>query len=303
MARKENFILWLLKKVKNKYFYLSTVIIDKLFPFVYIAHGKKIANNIVTEIAKTSFIVSPIQTLEIIAEMLQSEKPGAYMRFGDGDIFLLTGKNDMLQNVDNNLASEMKEAFSLKGEGLIKTLSIHSDIYGKEKEMFVGNFVQTEKIAHELMLPIFQWFVGYKIFSPVALHYIASYYPEKANEFLRLLKTKACLFIGNTDVPAEVIYKLFGEVQHIKTPSRNAFIAIDEVEQIALEKLQNQNNFGVVVIAMGCSGRILMKRLYKSNNNLFYFDFGSLLDGICNNISRVWLEKVQIDYSILLKGL
>ena len=60
--------------------------------------------------------------------------------------------------------------------------------------------------------------------------------------------------------------------------------------------MENNEKFSVVVIAMGCSGRPLMKRLVKKNFNSYYFDFGSLLDGFNGNISRTWLKLNDIDF-------
>src|SRR4030095_15025233 len=100
------------------------------------------------------------------------------------------------------------------------------------------------------------------------------------------------LFIGNETTPEEIVKKLFGAVKHVKTPAENAYDKIDVIEKEAESILKSQES-GVVIISMGCSGRILMKRLYKKNYDFFFFDFGSLLDGICGNKTRTWLRKAN----------
>jgi len=197
----------------------------------------------------------------------------------------------------------MKEAFLLKGQFIFKSLSIHSIQYGHEKEMYIGNHLVSDQLANKLLRSTFPFFIGHKIFSPISLHFAATYHPHIANVFLKKIKRNCVLFIGNESVPKEKFKLLFGNAKHIKTPTENAFRDIDNIEISAIETLKEINKFGVVVVAMGCSGRPLMKRLVYKNFNIFLFDFGSLLDGICGDNSRTWLKKENINYDILLKNL
>lgn len=169
--------------------------------------------------------------------------------------------------------------------------------------MFVGNHLSTDKTANGLLQYVFPFFVGYQIYSPIALHYAATYYPTVANNFLKELKKQTILFIGNKNTPEEIVAKLFGGVKHIKTPEKNSYDAIDVIAKEAESILQNEKQFGVIIISMGEGGRILIKRLYKNNYNVYYFDFGSLLDGICGDQTRTWLKKADIDYETVLKEL
>ena len=226
------------------------------------------------------------------------------MRFGDGDVYLAAGINDSYQQVSSELSKEMEEAFLMSGEFVYKCLHIHSYQYGYEKEMYLGNHLVKDKFANKILGLTFQYFVGHKIYSHIGLHFAATYSPEIANHFLKALKENCVLFIGNKTVRHETVQLLFGNVPHVKTPSKNAYDCIDEVEKQSLDILNNTKGFGTVVVAMGCSGRPLMKRLFKNKNlNIFLFDFGSLLDGICGDKSRAWLKKEEIDYDVLLKDL
>ena len=290
------------KKVKGKLKIFTVKTVDNVCPYVYEFHKEKYVRVIVDEIQAITEIVSPAETLSQIKQYINRKKNGAYMRFGDGDVYLSMGKNEMMQHSNELLTIEMNEAFALKGKGIFKALAIHSKQYGFEKEMFIGNHLQTDESSNYLLSRVFPFFVGFNIYSPVALHYMACYYPDETNEFLKLLKSNSVLFIGNENTPREIIQKLFGEVPHITTPTKNSYDQIDEIENKSLKFLHKQKMFGVVIVAMGCSGRILMKRLYTNNFPVFYFDFGSLLDGICGNITRPWLKE-NINYEKLLSGL
>lgn len=278
-------------------------IVDKYFSYISATYLKKFTNAVMQDIKMSAYIVSPIETLEVIKMFITQQKQGAYMRFGDGDIFLAVGKSEAFQVSGEPLALEMKEAFSLKGKDVLKSLALHSDLYGSEKEMYIGNHLVDSQTADGLLQHVYPFFVGYTIYSPIALHYVATYYTAIANNFLTLLSKQAVLFIGNENTPEDIIRKLFGPVKHIKTPEKNAYNQIDEIERDARAELRNQKKFGVVIVSMGCSGRVLMKRLYKQDYPVFFFDFGSLLDGICGNETRTWLRKTKIDYKALLNGL
>lgn len=276
---------------------------DQLFPFLYARHFEQANAAIASEVLKSLVICLPKRTLDVITEYLLDEKPGVYLRFGDGDVFLLNKKNDSYQDARPQLSEEMKEAFSLKGPGVLKALMIHSARFGAEPGMFPGNHLVTDRAAAELIGCVYPWFVGYELFSPIALHYLATYEPEAANQFLRLLKSKSVIFVGNEAVPPAIIERLFGDSTHVKTPAHNSYDSIDLIEKNAVEALDKRKiKYGVVVIAMGCSGRVLMKRLHRRNFPVFMFDFGSLLDGICGWQTRTWLKE-EIRYDVLLEGL
>lgn len=249
-------------------------------------------------------IVSPEKTLDEIENCLLFNKKGAYLRFGDGDVFLLKNKADSFQENSFLLSMEMKETFLVKGQNVFKCLAIHSDVFGYSEGMEFGNHKNTDAFAFNLFRDSFRYFIGNNIYSPVALHFIATINTKRANSFLKILKSKTQIFIGNEESDLKVVSLLFGKnIAHIKTPVRNAYSEIDRIEREALDYISKIETFFVVCVAMGCSGRPLIKRLQNKKLNIFLFDFGSLLDGISGNNSRTWLKMNDINYDLLLDGL
>ncbi|MFD1294269.1 GT-D fold domain-containing glycosyltransferase [Lutibacter holmesii] len=248
-------------------------------------------------------IINTSQTLDVVENSIVNQQKGVYMRFGDGDVFLMNMKMDSFQNPNLQLAIEMKEAFECKGENVHKCLAIHSERYGYEEGMFIGNHLVKDKEAQILLMNTFQFFIGENIFSPIALHFNASNNIERAKIFLKNLKIHTKLFIGNKYLKNDVLNKLFGNVMHIETPEKNAYSEIERIYSEAKNELIKIDSFCVIVIAMGCSGRPLMKRLYNDDYNIYLFDFGSLLDGFNDNMTRTWLKKNKIDYKYLLSDL
>ena len=301
------YLITLVKSLKGKthkyVIHIVLKILNTIIPSVTKEIIKRYELEIIKKIELTTQIISPLKTLEEIEQSIYQQKKGAFMRFGDGDAYLAVGINDTLQTSNPAISKEMREAFSLKGENIFKSLSIHSHNYGFEKEMYVGNHLVKDELANQLLIFTYPYFVGHKIYSPICLHYAAAYFPERANQFLKILKKHCILFIGNESIPVNTIEILFGSIKHIKTPVQNAFDQISRIEKESTDALEKINKFGIVVVAMGCSGRPLMKRLHNKDYNVFIFDFGSLLDGICGYKTRTWLKKEEINYKLILAGL
>lgn len=240
-------------------------------------------------------------TLCAIEECINKNNKGAYMRFGDGDVFLLKNRNDSSQKSNKILSEEMKEAFLINDSHVFKSLAIHSDLFGCEEGMFEGNHKNTDSLSLYLLKVTYMFFIGQKIYSPVALHFTATENPTRANSFLKLIKSKAKVFIGNEKLSNNTITKLFGNVQRIDTPSKNSYAQIDRIYDESIEQINLLDKFHVIIVAMGCSGRPLMKRLYQnSNKSFFLFDFGSLIDGFDGVENRTWLKVNNINYDMLI---
>lgn len=247
----------------------------------------------------------PRTTLELCRELIQSQTRGAYLRFGDGDVFLLTGRDEKYQTANPQLSQEMGEAFNLKGKGIVKALGINSKRFGLLPHMGPGIHQWDDVTATKVLSDCFGYFIGSQIHCNVALAYTAVFDREYAVNFLRFLKSQnPVLFIGNEDVPDEILHKLFGNIERVASPARNSYDRIDEIEQKSREVLKKHNDeFATVIVAMGCSGRPLAKRLYNHGLNIFLFDFGSLLDAFCGWGTRAWIEQTDHDIRDILNEL
>ena len=242
-----------------------------------------------------------IETAEKIIDIIEREKKGGYLRFGDGDIFLAEGNRDVLQKSTENLAIEMRETFRLNGPNILKSLPLHcSEISKAAKNLCLG--------LQRSSMEIKGWIISAKklwgqemtdVYSPWLLPWLAVYKPQKCIEFLRFLKNKnCCLLVGNKNIPAHVREVLFGQdCTFVATPNTNAYSHIDQIEKACLEKIKDDDQYKIIIISMGCAGRVLQKRLWKKRDNVFFFDFGSLMDALCDiqDFVRWWQKSAQFD--------
>tara|TARA_B100000963_G_scaffold350683_1_gene361263 strand:+ start:456 stop:1223 length:768 start_codon:yes stop_codon:yes gene_type:complete len=246
------------------------------------------------------------ETIEEIKRIINNKEHGLYLRFGDGDVNLANGSKDLLQASNEALKKEMIEAFKINDVNVLKALPLHCEEYGLEVGMFPGNH-ECDKVWADNLLNKVKPFWGKsfdKIYSPVALHFLATVEPDYILNFFKFLKlNKPIAIIGNKNIQPEIVDKLFGlDCKHIKTPIENSFNSIDSSE-LEFDKIYKPNQYNLIITAMGCSGRVLQKRLYKKYDNIFIFDFGSLMDALCGWNTRAWIELSKFNKDEFLKKL
>lgn len=242
------------------------------------------------DLIETVKIAGANRTIQDIRNTIENKQRGGYLRFGDGDIMLMNGISEMMHDSNPKLTMEMKETFNLN-EGVIhKSLAIHSKIFGFDEGMRKGMHLLGDQDAIIFLFSSYIHFVGSLIYSPVALHYLSVFNVNDCIDFLNFLKSKKPIFVGNKEIKELLIEKLFGS-KFIKTPQRNSYSEIDKIESELCEALEkNKHEFKVVVVAMGCAGRILQKRILKKGYNVYLFDFGSLLDAFNGLETRTWIR-------------
>jgi glycosyltransferase involved in cell wall biosynthesis len=236
-------------------------------------------------------LVPPKETLALIARHLQDRKPGAYLRFGDGDVRLLAGVGDVLQKPSPALTTEMQQTFLLRNEGIFKALALDCPAFGLQPGMRSGLFGMTDGDALKMLMHAGRYFVDQKSYSHSALAYLSIFDPQAALQFLLTLKALCPLFVGNEYLAPALIQKLFGHAGHIATRSRDAYDQIDGLEAEVRGFLRWQSAYPVIVLAMGCAGRPLAKRLLLDGFEGFLFDFGSLIDALAGAKTRAWIRR------------
>lgn len=235
-------------------------------------------------------IKSSIETLNDIKTTIVNEQKGAYMRFGDGDIFLMLGEDDMLHQANEKMAIEMKEAMKLKKGDIHKGFPLHSNLFGYENGMEVDMHLVSDVDALKFLAATYSFIDIHNVYTSFALHYLAAFNQEACVQFLRFLRSTNPIFVGNKNLTPELLRKLFSET-HIKTPASNSYLEIDRIEKELIQELdKKKNEFQVIVVAMGCPGRILQKRILKKGYRVYLFDFGSLLDAFNNDNTRLWID-------------
>lgn len=240
------------------------------------------------------------ETLDTIVKIIEAKQKGAYLRFGDGDVCLAYGENDSYQIAEQLLQKEMREAFALNGSTILKTLPLYCrEMNGWEEGMFLGNHEGSYSWCLDILKRAeMLWDTEISdVYSHAALAFAATKYPEKAISFLAFLRKKPnILLVANQNIPSSVREALFGKsCGFIPTPPSHSYREIDRIETQCIDYLSQHPGYTIVVTAMGCSGRALQKRLWHRSEDVFLFDFGSLMDALSGWNSRAWIALTHFD--------
>ena len=246
---------------------------------------------------KTSY-----DTLEKIKSIILNGQKGCYIRFGDGDIFLLKNIGQHRNQSHNiKLIQELREAISINADNAIKSLAINSKKFGIEEYMEYGIHEVPNFQAEKILLNTYEFFIGNQIYSPVALHYQIVYNKQYAIEFLRMLRSFHPTFVGSEQNSPEILKSVLDSTDIVQTLHRNTYEQIDKLENQIVELLKKRNlDYDIVVFSCGATAKALIKRIYLNYNKpVFLFDMGSVIDLFHGRTQWTWVKKAGIDSSYL----
>ena len=206
---------------------------------------------------------------------------------------LANGLDDSNQYIIENLKLEMRKAFGLNGPNVLKCLCLNCREIGYEEGMKPCAFEVDYGFCYEMLNGAFPFWGGpiRDVYSMTALAHAATHKQDLCIRFLKFLKRSPCtILVGNAKIPESVKELLFGkECIFIPAPSKNSYLEIDRIERECLEVARKHTGYQVIVFSMGCSGRPLQYRLWNQLDNVFLFDFGSLMDAVCGWDTRDWI--------------
>lgn len=243
-------------------------------------------------------------TINKVRDLISRRIRGMYLRFGDGDIKLATGSSGGRHKYNPKMAIEMQESFAIDHPNVLRTLPIHSIKYGLEEGMYYKNdyewcHAHPDSWCDRYIERIRKYWGGNMdvVYSPNALSYLACHDPHFVIDFFRYLKSTndQKLFIGNKNSDKSIIKLLFGDCDFVPTPPKNSYQEIERIYKDALDLLNDKKHY-LILMAMGCPGRVLSKRLWLNyNDNFFVFDVGSILDALMDTDTRVWITFSKFD--------
>jgi hypothetical protein len=252
--------------------------------------------------SKSTTIISSQKTLDKVEELLRNRQKGIYLRFGDGDIFILkkigTHRN---QQHDKKLSAELEEAICLSGEGVVKSIAIHSKKFGIDDYMEPGIHERPDWEAERFLLLSYKYFIGSPIYSPVALHYQIIYNRSAAIRFFNILRSFEPIFVGSNNNQTDIVKSSLNSNVFIKTPHRSGYDEVDRIESEIVRALDVRGkSYDVVVFSCGSTAKSLIKRLYlDSERDLFLFDLGSVIDLFHGRMAWTWVRKSGIDQNYI----
>src|SRR5436309_5559911 len=160
------------------------------------------------------------------------------------------------------LCGRNEGGFFLVGEGHTEIPSIAFQKIRRVAGMKPGVHESSNEWAESMLARTFPYFIGERIYSHVALAYVAVFDRPYALDFLSRLKSHAPIFVGNREIRPEVLGALFGLGPRIPSPPRYAYAEVDRVTRETESALDCcGDSYEVVAMAIGCAGRVVAKRI------------------------------------------
>ena len=225
-------------------------------------------------------------SLQHIRSVFKNNKRAFYSRFGDGDIYVIMGRDEANHSVTPELSEEMTEAFQIDHPLYLRGLAVNHPC---EKGMVRGLFAifRANQEMIDFLNSKFESLANVVFENPVFLHYLSVFQPDVVNAFLtEVIRPRRKMYIGS--IPQGKIEKLVGPVTHyIETPARNAYATID---QWWPRVMQHIHDVEMVIPAAGMATRVINKRLWLMEIQLQSFDIGSLVDIADERQTRKWIR-------------
>lgn len=224
--------------------------------------------------------LSEIETNGLLFDKLKSNKPFMYVRFGDGDLLIMSDPNF-------NKESFHKQSPQFRSE-LIESFLIRDSNYLIGNVGGVGNFNYDDKLKS-----ISQSLINddYTYLSAISIHrlFMEHYKTPNFLDLCKLFKNKNVLFIGGESLNKPIILKAFNVKSFISLTDSNAYYSLDsKMDEINCACLKHDT----VICAIGLATRVLAKRLYKNSNTNFQFvDIGSVVDALIKKPTRSWIKS------------
>ena len=227
------------------------------------------------------------ETYQTLCNMLDTNKKVYYSRFGDGDLFIMMGRDQANHDYSEELAAELRASLTIEHPQFLKGLPVN---FPKEKGMTKGmfeRFYYNDELAAFVIqnVPVSFPAVFESSWFP---NYYSVYKPEEMNRFLnQFVISRKKMFIGS--VPLEDIQKLYGKIDYyVQLPRRNAYSTIDTWWS---DIIRNIDSVEVVLPAAGMATRVITMRLWNLNKEIHCLDLGSIVDAVSPFApSRKWIK-------------
>ncbi|MCF7790919.1 MAG: hypothetical protein K9M56_02855 [Victivallales bacterium] len=229
-----------------------------------------------------------IETLNAIESRLRKNKRVFFVRFGDGEIVSMMGKDHRNYSYSPQLQKELTESFKIKNKNYLKGIAVNIPY---EKGMSRGVFLSHDQNSKLIDFLTTNKLITIKtdLYSAVSFLYISAFKPELVyNFFEKYIRPVPALFIGSTS--PGMVKKLYGEnTKYIKIPSKNCYNSIDSWWPKVIEELRGVK---LILPSAGAVSNVIAKRLWYLEKDINVLDIGSLVDALENKTTRTWIRLV-----------
>jgi len=229
-----------------------------------------------------------IETLNTLDQKLTEHNKLFFVRYGDGEIYTLMGKEHRNYKYSDALAKELKESFEVQSESYLKAFAVNIPFEkGMSKGVF-ANHVQNKELLEYLIKHGFAS-VDDVFESPICFQFLSVFKPKLVYNFIsKHIRDKKKMFIGSTN--QSVVEQIYGKLDHyVQIPEKHAY---DTINNWWPQIEKNLSDIETVLPSAGAATNVIAARLWKMNVNINLLDIGSVLDALEQKTTRTWIRLV-----------
>ena len=244
------------------------------------------------------------QTKDLLWTALETGGPFYFLRFGDGDLFLIDGEDREMHHINSpELRRDLTESICIEGPGFYKAsiVNTHKDSSGSFHCFVPRNMkhdvkkgqLRMKRVNRDLrriqeMICGDSTFYHLHVFQHVFEHEITWF-----NSWLKMLEGKKVLFIaGDKLCGSPLVKKMYNVKTEIAFPGTNdAYYHFDEFLPEIMKQVPEHD---VIIPVIGMATRVLGKILYTSGyEDKIFIDIGVITDALSGVRDRYWSRRMK----------
>ena len=241
--------------------------------------------------------ISCSDSFSVMKDKFEKGENFSYVRFGDGDLFIMFDKykNDCQVDgtvgkwnrfeVTKKLQDELKESFNINDENYMVASvmnQVNNELDMSQNDRLVGYYI--DEVDNNILIPRQQFYHHFMF-----IHSFVHNFPQFKSLVDSYIKPKNTMYVSG--FRSKEIDNLFGVPKYfVETPKQNSYENIDEWYENILYFIDDTD---IVLLGTGFSSRVIAKRLWNDCRDVVVLDLGSIIDGLRKNYNRLWLQKYQ----------
>lgn len=279
-----------LRKYAEENFSVQTATkeIVKIFENVVKEHGSV---NTPKYIGGRKMVATVNETANKIKDRMLEEKPVCYVRYGDGDLLLMSGEErESFHKNSPELQESLIKAFSHKEEGYLVSSVAGMTNEGRMRPGLFARHEWDDKIRDVVE----KYRPDEVLDNAIALSYKSVFEVNWFVDFLiKCIHGKKVLFVGGENLCNSALLKNTLNVNtFVSLPMSDAFYALnDKFEEI--KRLSQEHD--ILICAAGMATRVLAHRLWERKVRIDFIDIGSIADALAGIETRTWIRCIDLN--------
>jgi glycosyltransferase involved in cell wall biosynthesis len=237
--------------------------------------------------------ISAEETLRQVMNCLEAKKPGAYLRFGRADIDAALGTQSPALKLPDALILEIRKSFLLSGENIFKALHVECPALNLPFMARASGISNREAINR--LSAVGPCFLDLPVYSYIAFSHNVLQLDLLEQFFESIKACRPILVFREGDIAGLALEKL-APFLSITAAGEDIYKNILSLEEKVWKAVSVTNEFPLVILALGMTGRLLIKRLIKRGFPGFLLDLDNLHEipfEAKRSLYKLWLMPRQ----------